>query len=348
MRAAEPLDQPQLDELEVSVFGRGVGECIVAHVGGATWLVVDSHRVGDRTSPPVALEYLAAIGVPSEVVALVAATHWDRDHIAGLSEVVEECTEADFMCTGAIHDPEFFRQLALVARHEGPLGPGAKEFRSVLEILDRRGRGVLWANRLSALELASGELRALAPSELTQTMALRRGATGPGRLPSEPTPNDSCLVLWYQAEQVSFLLGADLEAGAAGTGWEGVLERFSPRCRASVFKVAHHGSEDAHHSGIWHQLLAVGPDSIVTPYSPARRPRVEDVDRLRSLSTAHFTGPEGGGRVRRSSHVERMVQAHTVGRVRRRVGPVGHVRLRRSLAAEATWEVSYNSVARSL
>jgi glyoxylase-like metal-dependent hydrolase (beta-lactamase superfamily II) len=107
VRAAEPLDQPQLDELEVSVFGR----CRRVHRcprWGATWLIVDSHRVGE-TSPPVALEYLAAIGVPSEVVALVAATHWDRDHIAGLSEVVEECTEADFMCTGAIHDPEFFQ-----------------------------------------------------------------------------------------------------------------------------------------------------------------------------------------------------------------------------------------------
>ena len=32
---------PAPDELEVSLFGRGVGECAVVHLGSGEWLVVD-------------------------------------------------------------------------------------------------------------------------------------------------------------------------------------------------------------------------------------------------------------------------------------------------------------------
>jgi hypothetical protein len=345
---AEPHGPPNVDELEISVFGRGVGECIVVHLGASVWAVVDSHRVGNSESAPVALAYLAAISVDSDDVRLIAATHWDRDHIAGLSAVVAKCTRANFMCTGAIAHPDFLKQLALVAPHEGPVGPGAREFKAILDILDARGKGVMWANRLSRLRVGSCEVAAVAPSERTQTDALRRSATDPAHLPVEPTPNDTSLVLWFEVERVAILLGADLERGTVGTGWQAVLATFQPENRAGVFKVPHHGSPDADWPPVWERLLLPQPHSGVTAYAPSGRPRPADATRIRAASIAHFTGSAGTRRVRRSNHVERMVRSQTANGVQKREGAIGHVRLRREVNPAATWTVSYGGAARPL
>ena len=53
------------DEIEVSVFGPGKGECIVLHVGSGRWVVVDSCiEPGDSWS--VAERYLRGLGVALE------------------------------------------------------------------------------------------------------------------------------------------------------------------------------------------------------------------------------------------------------------------------------------------
>src|SRR5262245_58961005 len=53
---------PASDEVEISLFGPGIGECSVVHLGGGQWMVVDS-CIDRSTRRPVALEYLAEIGV---------------------------------------------------------------------------------------------------------------------------------------------------------------------------------------------------------------------------------------------------------------------------------------------
>ena len=74
---------PQANEIEVSLFGPGYGECVLLHLGFSDWVIVDSCLNKDK-SPPV-LEYLRALGQdPAQVVKLVVATHWHDDHIGGL------------------------------------------------------------------------------------------------------------------------------------------------------------------------------------------------------------------------------------------------------------------------
>lgn len=64
------MDPPADDEVEVCVLGRGRGECIVVHLLGGRWMIVDSfNRSRDE---PAALWYLQAIGVqPDQVDILV-------------------------------------------------------------------------------------------------------------------------------------------------------------------------------------------------------------------------------------------------------------------------------------
>ena len=48
------VDPPSPDELEISLFGPGRGECVVVHLGNNDWLVVDS-CLDNTSSQPVAL-----------------------------------------------------------------------------------------------------------------------------------------------------------------------------------------------------------------------------------------------------------------------------------------------------
>src|SRR5262249_14986688 len=53
---------PAADELEVTVFGPGFGECIVAHLGHDRWIVIDS-CIDSRSDKPAVLAYFEHIGV---------------------------------------------------------------------------------------------------------------------------------------------------------------------------------------------------------------------------------------------------------------------------------------------
>jgi len=92
---------PEPHELEISVFGPGIGECTVAHLGDGAWIVVDSCI--DRTSGhPAALDYLRTLRVDvASQVKLVVATHWHDDHIRGLGKILEAAESARFVNSAA-------------------------------------------------------------------------------------------------------------------------------------------------------------------------------------------------------------------------------------------------------
>ena len=71
-RRARP---PQADELELSLFGSGCGECVVVHLGANEWMIVDSciHENGE----PVSIAYLKEMGIDvGRQVPIVVASHW--------------------------------------------------------------------------------------------------------------------------------------------------------------------------------------------------------------------------------------------------------------------------------
>jgi glyoxylase-like metal-dependent hydrolase (beta-lactamase superfamily II) len=93
--------QPPADaEIEISLFGPGTGECIVAHLGENEWMVVDSCTVENKV--PVALDYLKKIGVAPDCVKVIVITHFHDDHIAGANTLIEACTKAEVFISGAL------------------------------------------------------------------------------------------------------------------------------------------------------------------------------------------------------------------------------------------------------
>jgi glyoxylase-like metal-dependent hydrolase (beta-lactamase superfamily II) len=132
---------PRRNELELSLFGPGIGESLVIHSGNGEWVVVDSCL--DEQRRAVALSYLESLGVGvAAQVKLVLVTHWHDDHIRGMSQVVAAAKTAEFAYSAALAGQEFFNLVA--ARNEVSLigqTSGVDEFKAIFDILAGRTSG---------------------------------------------------------------------------------------------------------------------------------------------------------------------------------------------------------------
>lgn len=171
----------------------------------------------------------------------------------------------------------------------------------------------------------AAEVIALSPSDGTLNRAQTelqeaiRFITKERRRPaSRQGPNQLCVALWLKVGEVHAILGADLEHASGSTeGWNAVVtsdER--PRAQASIFKVPHHGSSNAHSAECWTDLLISHPVAAVTPYSPSKLPKPEDINRLcRNTSQLFVTGDPERYKLSRLSHsVERTLRENKVRR----------------------------------
>jgi len=339
---------PGNSEFELSLFGRGVGECIVAHLGAGQWLVVDSFL--DRESRlPIAIRYLNSLGVDvANAIRVFVVTHWHDDHIGGASALLEASPNARFCCSLALQVDQFYElvgchtQLPFVS-----LSSGISEFSGILDILKQRSgaKGIgspIWANVGKVLYRIEGDcpitVTAVSPSDYTCTCAsLRFGQLLPQvgelrrRLPSL-RPNDQSVALLLETPQFSYLLGADLENGSdANGGWAAVVasETISKRFN-NVFKIPHHGSKNAHSDGVWNSLAGDETIAILTTYLSGVKPlpTPSDIRRLRQLAAeAYCTTPIKGRRPPKRRGADKIL--NKVARSRMAVSrKAGHIRIR--------------------
>lgn len=346
---------PAADELEVSIFGPGYGECIVVHYGDGNWLIIDSCI--DPEKKPVALSYLQRLGVdPSKAVKLVAATHWHDDHVRGLSSVVKGCSSAFFCCSSALKSQDFINlsQIYATAPIDMPAGP--QEFNNIFTILkDRRGESsykpIKWSHNdqvilrqevLLGSEKISVTLHSLSPSDEMLTKAAEeiaqhyekvRSGIPPGRLvPNHP--NHVSVAMNLKIGTRSVLLGSDLEqTGNPLTGWAAVCSSFTREPgKSQIYKVAHHASASGHHEEIWQNMLDDKPISFITPFKNGvhKIPTIADQSQILALTDkAYLTANPQLKRAppKRSPKIEATLKAATIER-RRSIDFVGQIRLR--------------------
>jgi beta-lactamase superfamily II metal-dependent hydrolase len=343
---------PNADEIEVSLFGPGLGEAVLVHVGAGEWIVVDSclDRFPRR---PVALRYLESLGCdPASAIRLVVATHWHDDHIGGLAAIVRATPQAKLICSAALTCKEFLQVVASGDRAM-MVSPGSAEFGEVFAILRERRSGARaglagaeWARADQRLWLRSGapfpaEVWALSPSAESMTLAMNEFAQllptrgTPKRRLVAQRPNEVAVVLWIEAGGLRTLLGADLEnSGNPKTGWQAVLGSAArPAGAAHVFKVPHHGSRNGDHPNVWAGMLVGQPHTALTPYTRGVTvPTAGDLARLRGRTPNLYMTAQpgtGGGWAppQRDGAVEKTLKEVTRGR-RALTGAMGHVRLR--------------------
>jgi len=340
---------PAPTELEVTIFGPGIGECIVIHLGNGQWMVVDS-CMSRSTDVPVALEYLRELGVDvGNSVVRIVATHWHDDHIRGLATLLRECSKAEFVMSLALANQQFF-QLVLEVDAQNRLvthNSSASEFAEILGILKERARSSTTAGphtfAQDGARIFHGgfngetEVWALSPSAATVTNAMtaladRLLTKGSCRRFRRLSANDLSVALLVRASTYNVLLGADLEnTSASEFGWKAVLASTGrPKDLSHLFKIPHHGSPNADHEEVWTSMLVAEPATVVTPYAKLSGPlpRQVDIDRIKNRTSSLYctTWPVMRKPPRRQG-VDGIIRGATKRRRVLTTNP-GHVRLR--------------------
>jgi hypothetical protein len=296
---------PTHDEPEIVVFGPGYGEAIAVHLGDGQWLLVDSCR-NPSSKRPASLEYLEQIGVPFDAVVGIVASHWHDDHVRGISELQAACPAAAFFISNVFNDEE---AMAFLSAYSGvrtqSLNGGTKElFQSVSSAT---GEVIHTGHRTLMHEFSTSggrrvQVCALSPTTAGQAQALAHFASYVPPNDPEPhatpinyapdlKPNFESVVVHIDFGDDAVLLGSDLEHHG-DAGWKGLVESGfgASRRKASVYKVAHHGSSTGEYEGIWTVLLTESPTSILTPFmrGSVKLPKDEDRTRIRGLSSAAY------------------------------------------------------------
>jgi beta-lactamase superfamily II metal-dependent hydrolase len=348
---------PKYDEFEVSVFGPGLGECILVHMGYNEWCMIDSCVARGR-SLPAAVEYLNDLGQAAlDGVLLVLATHWHDDHIGGIATSLRAFPNAQFACSTALGKPQFLT-LVQLQRKSLQGDSGVDEFGEVIEILrERKLLGVcparattVWAvqdrrllHRDQSGRAFPATVTALSPSDVAVQLALNKIANlvpqpnqPQSRITNRP-PNEASVVLLIEVGDRRALFGADLEhSGREGEGWLAILNSSqTPRVPAKVYKIPHHGSLNADLPEVWEKLLDPDPIAILTPFTSGRGlPQPRDLLRLQGRTSNLYCTAEP--RAKLPKHDDKVVEKKLKDRKRIAIdGKLGHMRLRWS-ATDAT------------
>jgi beta-lactamase superfamily II metal-dependent hydrolase len=308
------MTPPKSNEIQVVFFGPGYGESILIHLGDSHWIIIDSCLDDERNPAPIS--FLRQVGVnPATDVKLVLATHWHDDHIKGLSTVLAECTAAKFAMSAAMLKTEFIAYL--IAHDRQPhtnLDRGGTEIIKCLKLLNDGRRIVTLVTQDKVLKSwDSGyfshdqavELLALSPSdELFRTFLLSVSSCldaasslpGPNAIPKTRIGslgrNDLSIATLITIGGIAILLGADVEVkDDVQQGWDCIVDsRTDRKPRPYLFKVAHHGSDGAHSSRLWADVLSKSTVSVVTPWRVGGKslPTTEAKHRLAELSDKAF------------------------------------------------------------
>lgn len=341
---------PNSDQIEVSLFGPGVGEALAVHLCDGVWMLVDS-CIDSTSGTPAPARYLDLLGVAPESVELIVGTHWHDDHMRGISELVRRYPAARFYCSSVLKDDDFHAFVAGGATRM-LTSAGTTELAAVLRLFDERqvhtGRRPLlvWPDR-PVWRRNSDSVRALSPSdESVKAFLVRVAALYPSvgdaktRIPSI-RPNDASVVLWIEVGGGVVLLGADLEHRSDPVlGWQAILDSpVRPQRLAEVIKVPHHGSATGHDEGVWNQMLVGVPTAVLTPFARSGLPKSTDVTRVCGLTPeAYITALVSRGKSRsRPSAVTKTIEG-AVRYLREAEPQTGHIRLRKHRSG-GSWTV---------
>ena len=339
---------PGSDEFEFTLFGPGYGESIILHLGGGDWVLVDSTL--DKDGNPGSLQYLESIGLdPAKSVELIVATHWHDDHIRGMEKMVKVCANAEFCCANALSNKEFLAIIdALHHRHISEVGSGVREIHGVFSWLLQQSSKTTYANANRLLfAQESCEIWSLSPSDsVFQTFLgsidnlLPGEGQGKSRIPNL-SPNDAAVVLLVKVGDFAVLLGSDMER----RGWLEILNNKARQStKASVFKVPHHGSENANEPDVWEQMLKSKPFAALTPWHRGGHtlPRETDVQRILSDTSHAYASARKSAfsstHVRRPRMVERTIKESDIKLHRLATSPSA-IRLRRPLNSNTDWSI---------
>jgi beta-lactamase superfamily II metal-dependent hydrolase len=276
-------DLPEKNIVEVTLIGTGggYGESSVIHYGNNKWAIVDS-CIDPNSGQCLPLWYLKKIGVNLATdVKMIICTHWHDDHILGLSQLLAECTSAEFIIGKVLDKRKFLHLVTLDYQKLSERGTtsSTSEFIECMKIMTVRKKIVRCAvvdKLLDATPELNIEIHSLSPSDYTleqfdmELSSLITEFGVPNRKIMAQSPNDKSVVLLFNFGTHKALLGADLEVSDNNEkGWLHILDKciVVKNKKANLFKIPHHGSHNGYNERIWLELLTERPVSKLTPWN---------------------------------------------------------------------------------
>jgi len=186
----------------------------------------------------------------------------------------------------------------------------------------------------------SVEVWALSPSSesVLDCLAELRGLIGVAtespvrRVIPVPTRNHSAAVLLIMINgKPKILLGSDLEeTNSRRTGWSAIVRSQNrPQGKSQIFKIPHHGSENAHSDEVWGKMLESDPIGILTSkVGGAAIPQASDIKRLKKYtSKLYCTSQPVTKKYKYIPTVEKTIKGVMKDR-KPLYGKMGHIRIR--------------------
>ena len=273
-----------IGEITLLGTGGGYGESIVIHLGNNEWAVIDS-CINPHTKECLPLQYLNSIHVDvSKDVKCILITHWHDDHIKGISQLFRETKSANLFTGQIIQDELFFTfvgfDLQKAQTHNSMAS--TTEFSECIKIIkSRKGqlKKAIVDRNLQTTKLSDytfSYINSLSPSDFAIEIferklgdLIKKYGHNPNVKFQKKSPNHNSVVAVIRLGQHTALLGADLETSNDNRlGWLNILDHSSNTYKdSSLFKAAHHGSENGNHERIWDELLTEKPITKITPYN---------------------------------------------------------------------------------
>ncbi len=339
---------PQKDELEVTLFGKGVGESILIHFGDSRYAIIDSFR-NPGSKKPIALEYLELINVPINNIELVVATHWHKDHIEGLYDILKQLKNNTKFVTYNIIQEELFNTFINSGISSDLLTnkfSTSLEFSNILNMIDQKKVDIVFASNNKVIHKV-----------LASSMSHKKDVTFYSLSPQDkeiydyikslnlPKEEDSftiltddnliSIVIWLEIGKNIILFGGDLlEKSNEDSGWNAILKNHILSGKADLFKVPHHGSISSHNEKVWTNLLEDKPVSILTKFNISSLPKKQDIKRLMKKSKKVYVAGDNnkikdiGPKIQKDFGINLSMQK------------LGIVRLRKNLRnSNSTWNI---------
>ena len=279
---------PKDEEYEVSVFGRGYGECIVICCGNNEYVIIDSF-LNPETKNPIALDYLKCMNIDFDKIKKIVITHWHDDHIRGAFKIVKAVENDIKIVLNPIVMEEKFNQYISYGLHDSG-DNGLSEMRYILNYIrnnknscdialcnlrfyanEEKNNIELWTLSPQNIELVEYLNQLLFPEQNKQTSK------------SYISDNNLSLVILVKAGNSGALLGGDLEnTSNNNVGWTAIVNNYQHKnTHPNIFKIPHHGSENGFYEGVWSNILDEEPVALITTFNKSTKlPKDSEIKKI--------------------------------------------------------------------
>lgn len=279
-------------DFDIIVFGKGYGESILFLVGDKKYILIDSF-IDNKTGNPIAVDYLHKHGMTVENIVGVICTHWDDDHTKGLSDIFNNHTNGLALCFPIT----FTEKVINIILDRNANGSHDKEVLKLFKLKEKKQIKIEYCtenkNILSRLNI-NAIIKSLTPSDAQITSFIGTNILskeGDQKNFCRLSENDVSAVTHINFNNACFLFGGDF-VNSSLNNWDNLSSLISKQEKCCLFKIPHHGSQNAFSRQAWINMCE-HPVSIITRFNRSGLPMDTIVNEIGNFSSFTFVvGPK--------------------------------------------------------